>query len=217
MGFQFSYADIAVLFFLTLGPLKAILPFARATRGTEREFRRAVARRAVAVGTVIVVAVALLGPFVLTNWHVSSPALLITCGIIIFYQALRIIMQTPASASGAGVAGQQPSPSQPSSAIAVFPIAIPAIVTAPGIAAIAAVVLLNRHDLVHQAVVVGLLLVMMVLDLVTLWNAEAFLRHDLAGVLVVIGWVLAVLQASLAVQMVIYSLRVLEVLRWPAT
>jgi multiple antibiotic resistance protein len=217
MGFQFSYADIAVLFFLTLGPLKAILPFARATRGTERQFRRAVARRAVAVGTVVVVAVALLGPFVLTNWHVSLPALLITCGIIIFYQALRIIMQTPASASGAGVGGQQPSPSRPSSAIAVFPIAIPAIVTAPGIAAIAAVVLLNRHDLVHQAVVVGLLLLMMVLDLVTLWNAEAFLRHDLAGVLVVIGWVLAVLQASLAVQMVIYSLRVLEVLRWPAT
>lgn len=33
MHFELSYEDIAILFFLTLGPLKAILPFARATRG----------------------------------------------------------------------------------------------------------------------------------------------------------------------------------------
>jgi len=33
----------------------------------------------------------------------------------------------------------------------------------------------------------------------------------------VIGWVLAVLQAALAVQMVIYALRVLDVLRWPVS
>jgi multiple antibiotic resistance protein len=214
MDFQFSNVDIAILFFLTLGPLKAILPFARATRGTEPQFRRMVAWRGVAIGTVIVVLVAVFGPFVLTNWHVSVPAILITCGIIIFYQALQIIMRTPAAASAA--AGPPANPGQPSPAIAVFPIAIPAVVTAPGIAAIAAIVVLNRHDLAHQAVVVGLLLVMMALDLLALWNAEAILRHGLAGVLPVVGWVLAVLQASLAVQMVIYSLRALEVLRWPA-
>jgi len=50
-----------------------------------------------------------------------------------------------------------------------------------------------------------------------LWNTEAILKHGLAGVLPVVGWVLAVLQAALAVQMVIYSLRVLEVLHWPAS
>jgi hypothetical protein len=36
-------------------------------------------------------------------------------------------------------------------------------------------------------------------------------------VLPVVGWVLAVLQASLAVQIVIYSLRVLEILHWPTS
>ena len=215
VGFEFSYGDIGILFFLTLGPLKAILPFARATRGTEPAFRRTVAWRAVAMATAIVLGIALLGPFVLTNWHVSPPAILITCGIILFYQALRIIMQTPAAAPAS--ADRQASPSPPSPAIAVFPLAIPAIVTAPGIAAIAAIVVLNRHDLVHVAIVVALLLGVMVLNLLTLRNTETILRHGLAGVLPVIGWVLAVLQASLAVQMVIYSLRVLEVLHWPAS
>jgi multiple antibiotic resistance protein len=215
MAFEFSYADIAVLFFLTLGPLKAILPFARATRGADRGFRRAVARRATVVATIIVLAVALLGPFVLSNWHVSVPAIAITCGIILFYQALRITTQTPAGPAGS--LGQEASQSQPSPTIAVFPIAIPTIVTAPGIAAIAAVVVLDRHDLAHQAVVVALLLAVMAFDWLTLLNSDAVLKHGLAGVLPVIGWVLAVLQATLAVQMVIYSLRLLEILRWPAS
>ena len=118
MAFQFSYVDIAILFFLTLGPLKAILPFARATRGYDRGFRRTVAQRAVVIATIIVLAVAVIGPFVLTNWHVSVPAIVITCGIILFYQALRITTQTPAGP--AVPAGQEHGPPQHSPAIAVF-------------------------------------------------------------------------------------------------
>jgi multiple antibiotic resistance protein len=213
--FELSYGDIFILFFLTLGPLKAILPFARVTRGSELAFRRTVAWRAVVIATVIVLVVALLGPFVLTNWHVSPAAIAITCGIILFSQALRIIMQTPGAMAGS--AGRQPSPSPPSPAIAVFPVAIPAIVTAPGIAALAAVTVLYKHDLAHEAVVIVLLLAVMVLNLLTLWNTETILKHGLAGILPVVGWVLAVLQASLAVQIVIASLRALEVLQWPAS
>ena len=215
MNFELSYGDIGILFFLTLGPLKAILPFARVTRGTEPAFRRTLAWRAIAIATAVVLGVALLGPFVLTNWHVSPPAILITCGIILFYQALRIIMQTPAATAGSADRGT--SPSQLSPAIAVFPLAIPAIVTAPGIAAIAAIIVLNRHDLVHEAIVVALLLAVMVLNLLTLWNIETILKRGLAGMLPIVGWVLAVLQASLAVQIVIASLRALEVLNWPAS
>src|SRR5215472_13286985 len=125
MDFELSYGDIGILFFLTLGPLKAILPFVRVTRETEPAFRRSVAWQAIAIATAIVLVVALLGPFVLTNWHVSPPAIAITCGIILFYQALRIIMQTPGAMQGPG--GQQPNPSPPSPAIAVFPIAMPAL------------------------------------------------------------------------------------------
>ena len=215
MNYELSWGDIGILFFLTLGPLKAILPFARATRGTEPAFRRAVAWRAVVIATVIVLVVALLGPILLTNWHVSPPAIAITCGIILFYQALQIIMRTPGAMPGS--ASPQPSPSPPSPAIAVFPIAMPAIVTAPGIGALAAVSVLYREDLADEAIVIALLLGVMVLNLLTLWNSETILKHGLAGILPVVGWVLAVLQASLAVQIVIASLRALEVLHWPAS
>ena len=124
-------------------------------------------------------------------------------------------MQTPAGARGSG--GRQTGPSPPSPAIAVFPLAIPAIVTAPGIAAIAVIIVLYKHDLVHNAIVIALLLGVMALNLLTLWNTETILKHGFAGILPVVGWVLAVLQASLAVQIMIHSLRVLEVLRWPGS
>ena len=214
MRFELSFGDVFILFFLTLGPLKAILPFARATHGTELAFQRTVAWRATAIATVVVLVVALLAPLVLTNWHVSPPALAITCGIILFSQALQIIMQTPAAMQGS--ASPQPSQSPPSPRIAVFPIAMPAIVTAPGIAALAAVTVFYRHDFADVAVVIAILLAVMVLNLLTLRNNETILKHGLAGVLPVVGWVLAVLQASLAVQIVIASLRALEVLHWPA-
>src|SRR5271167_2896389 len=95
VDFEFTFLDIAILFFLTLGPLKAIPPFARLTRGAEPAFRRAMAWQSTAIATVIVIAVALLGSVVLTNWSVSPPAIAIAGGIILFHQALGIIMQTP--------------------------------------------------------------------------------------------------------------------------
>ena len=214
MKFEFTFVDIAILFFLTLGPLKAIPPFARLTRGTEPAFRRAMAWQSTAIATAIVLGVALLGSVILTNWHVSPPAIAITSGIILFYQALGIIMHTPTAAPAS--AEPEPSP-PPSTAIAVFPLAIPALVTAPGIAAIVGMVVLNKQDLAHIAIIVGILLAMMALNLLTLLNTDAILKRVSPGLLYLVGWVLAVLQAMLAVQIVIHGLRVLEVLRWPVS
>jgi len=201
-NFELGTGDIFVLFFLTLGPLKAILPFARATHGTDLAFQRRMAWESTAIATAIALVVALLAPLVLGNWHVSPPAVSITAGIILFAQALRIVMQAPPA---------------PGSAIAVFPLAMPAILTAPGIAAIAVIISLNKHDLAHEAIVIVILIGVMVLNLLTLWNNETILKHGLAGVLPVVGWVLAVLQAALAVQIIIHALRVLEVMHWPAS
>src|SRR5271157_2947896 len=130
-----SILDALIIFFLTLGPLKAIAPFAQLTQGTDPAFRRAVAWRATAIATIIVLAVALLGALVLENWHVSVAAIVITGSIILFCQAFQQIMQPLAAAPSP--TPQEASQSPPSLGIAHFPLAIPVLVTAPGIAAIA--------------------------------------------------------------------------------
>lgn len=126
------------------------------------------------IATAIVLGVALIGaPLVLTNWHVSV-LILITCGIIIlFYQALRITAQTPGERSRIG----GPRDGAVAALSGHCGLSDNGDRTAPGIAAIAAIVVLNRHDFVHQAIVVALLVGVMALNLLTLLNKGAILRH----------------------------------------
>ena len=197
---MFTMSDIFILFFVTLGPLKAIGPFAQLTQGTEPGFRRSVAWRATAIATVIVLSTALLGSIVLAKWHVSVPAIAITGGIILFYQALQIVMRPRRAAPPppGGTAG----PSQPSLAIASFRLVIPVIVTAPGIAAIMALVAIAKGDPIQEVITIALLLVIMVANLITFWCSDAVcFKHFPASILQVIGWIIAVLQAMLATEL----------------
>jgi len=197
-------SDALIFFFLTLGPLKAIAPFAQLTQGTDPAFRRAVAWRATAIATIVVLALALLGDLVLENWHVSVAAVVITGSIILFCQALQLIMQPLAAAPSPTpqAAGQPP----PSLEIASFPLAIPALVTAPGIAAIAAFMAIAGSDWTQRGIVLAALLVIMGLNLATLLNIEVISRHGSPLAQRVFGWVLAVLQAALAAQYLINGL-----------
>ena len=201
---QVSISDALIFFFLTLGPLKAIAPFAQLTQGTDPEFRRAVAWRATATATITVLVVALLGSLVLENWHVSIAPVVITGSITLFYQALQLIMQPLAAAPSPTLpeAGQSP----PSLEIAHIPLAIPGLVTAPGIAAIAAFMAIAAGDWTQKGIVLVSLLVIMGLNLVTLLNVEVIVKRGSPVVQKVFGWVMAVLQAALAVQYLINGL-----------
>ncbi len=199
-----SISDALIIFFLTLGPLKAIAPFAQLTQGTDPAFRRAVAWRATAIATIIVFAVALLGALVLENWHVSIAAIVITASIILFCQAFQLIMQPLAAAPSPTPPGAGQSP--PSLAIAHFPLAIPVLVTAPGIAAIAGFMAIAAGNWTQKGIVLAALLVIMGLNLVTLLNIEAISKHGSPLVQRVFGWVMAVLQAALAAQYIINGL-----------
>ena len=197
-------SDALIIFFLTLGPLKAIAPFAQLTRGCDPTFRRAVAWRATTIATIVVFAVALLGALVLENWHVSIAAIVITGSIILFCQAFQQIMQPLEAAPSPTPQCADQSP--PSLAIAHFPLAIPVLVTAPGIAAIAAFMAIAAGHWTQKGIVLAALLAIMGLNLVTLLNIEAISKHGSPLVQRVLGWVMAVLQAALAVQYLINGL-----------
>jgi multiple antibiotic resistance protein len=197
-------SDALIIFFLTLGPLKAIAPFVQLTQGTDPEFRRAVAWRATATSTITVLVVALLGSLVLENWHVSIAAIVITASIILFCQAFQLIMQPLAAAPSPPPPGAGQSP--PSLAIAHIPLAIPGLVTAPGIAAIAAFMAIAAGDWTQKGIVLAALLVIMGLNLLTLLNVEVIVKRGSPVVQKVFGWVMAVLQAALAAQYLINGL-----------
>jgi multiple antibiotic resistance protein len=194
---QVSIPDAFIIFFLTLGPLKAIGPFAKVSRGADPALLRALAWRATLIATVIVMAVALLGAVLLKNWRVSVPAIMIAGGLILFLQAVQMIMEPPSAPSPPPPAEEQQPPSL---ALANFPLAIPALVTAPGITAIAAFMAIAGADWTQQGIIFALLLLIMVLNLLALFNVRLIFQYVSPTILLVLGWVMAVLQAALAVQ-----------------
>jgi multiple antibiotic resistance protein len=198
-----SISDALIIFFLTLGPLKAIAPFAQLTQGTDPAFRWNLAWRGTAIATATVIIVALLGSAVLGNWNVSVAAIVLAGSIILFCQAFQVIMK-PSVAQLPLQPNSEQAP--PTIALAQFSLAIPALVSAPGIAAIAAFIAIAGGDWTQKGIVVASLLVIMGLNLVVLLNIEAILKRGSSQLLKVLAWVMAVLQAALAMQYIINGL-----------
>ncbi len=196
---QVYLPEAFIIFFLTLGPLKALGPFAQATQGADPASRRIVAWRATAIATAIVIGVLLFSSVVLEQWRVSMAAVVVAGSIVLFCQSLQIILAPPAIAPPP-LQPQGAKPAPFSATLAYFPVAVPALVTAPGIVAIVAFIALAGDDWSQMGLVLGVLLVIMALNLVTLLNTEAILRRLPPPLLQVVGWVTAVLQAALAVQ-----------------
>jgi multiple antibiotic resistance protein len=209
---QVSIPDALIIFFLTLGPLKALGPFAKATQGADPGMLRALAWRATAIAIAIVIGVAFLGAVMLAQWRVSVAAMLVAGSIILFCQSFQLIMAPPATAPPP-IQPQGVEPAPVSLALASFPLAVPALVTAPGITAIAAFMAIAGADWTQRGVVVALLLFIMALNLIALLNVRLIFQYVSPTFLMVLGWVMAVLQAALAVQYLFNGLARAGVLR----
>src|SRR6478609_628986 len=86
-------AQIFTFFFVTLGPLKLIAPFAFRTRDVDLARSRRIGLWAFAVATISVLAGGLLGSNLLVTWRVSMPALQLSGGIVFFLVAMRQLLE----------------------------------------------------------------------------------------------------------------------------
>jgi multiple antibiotic resistance protein len=192
------------LFFVTLGPIKLLGPFARSTTAMTEAELRALAMRAGALATAIAIAGGFLGRALLESWQIPVFALRLTAGLILFVVAFRLVMQPyepPPPAS---------TPAQPNLMSVVFPM----VLTPYGLAAVIALLVMS-HGAERTGLIVGVLLAVMVLNLLCM----VFVRQILPVVgplLLAVGVVLGVLQLALAVQIILTALRGLGVLAGPA-
>jgi multiple antibiotic resistance protein len=194
-----SPLEVLILFFVTLGPLKIIQPLYYLTYGINWEVRSRIVTRAVAISTAIVLAVALIGSFIVGKWGISVSANAITLGLILMLQSLTMIMNAPKPL-------QKPEHPATDPHIASFPLAIPTIVTAPGITAILTIFQSTREQRLFQLIILALLLLVMLLNLVFMLNIERIIHHVSLVALQVSFWIFAILQASVAVEIIIRAL-----------
>ena len=200
-----GFGAIFTLFFVTLGPLKILGPFAQLTRETDEATMRQIAVRAFVLALIAVVAGGFGGRTLLENWGISAAAMLLSGGIIFVLVGLNLVLEQ-----------YQPThpvlPSLPAAPMAAaMRITFPIVVTPYGIAALI-VVLTDSPDVARTGAVLALLLAVMVLNLLTMLSARRIMGGVTVMALQIIGAVLGVLQVALAIDMILRALRELALL-----
>lgn len=194
-----SLADVFLLFFIMIGPIKSIGPFAAGTAGLSAAELRSVAFKVFAVSAVTVVIAGTIGGKLLQKWHIAPPVLQLAGGLVFLLVALQMVLaqyQAPAPAPAPPVAGQTVSISH-----LAFPVTLPAY----GIAAL--IVLVAMSASTDRALwILGIAVAVLVLDLLVMLFVRPLLRGIGQLPLQILGAVLGMLQIALAIQLMASAL-----------
>jgi len=201
--YPFSY--VFVIFFLTLGPLKVIPIFNRLCYKTEPNFAKKLALKATIISSIILFAVAIIGKGILAKWYVSTAALFVAGGLLILMASLQMLsnfsLPKPLSPE------TEPYTEENIPAIAINPLTIPAIITPYGIVAILVATSQAEGDIKRQISIFALLLLIILLNWLGMIFAKVIVQKVNIITLVIVGWVFAVLQAGLAVDLMIEGIK----------
>ncbi|HEY9164469.1 MAG TPA: MarC family protein [Magnetovibrio sp.] len=187
-------------FFATIGPVDVAALFAALTPHATPQHRRAMALKAVAIATTILLLFAIFGNTVLVSLGISLAAMRTAGGILLMLVAIDMVFARHSGVSSA--TDDETEEARLKKDISVFPLATP-LIAGPG--SMGAVVLLTVEsggDLTHWGIVVGALMAVLLLTLVLLLLATQV--QKLFGVtgLNVVSRVAGVLLAALAVQFI---------------
>ena len=198
-----GFGAIFTLFFITLGPLKVLGPFAQLTREADEATMRKIAVRAFVLALIAVFAGGFAGRALLQNWGISASAMLLAGGIIFALVGLSLVLEQYQPAHPA----PPPLPAAPMAA--AMRITFPLVVTPYGIAALI-VVLANSPNDARTAGILAILLAVMVLNLLAMLYVRKIMGGITVMVLQIAGAVLGVLQVAVAVDMVLRALHELK-------
>lgn len=188
-----------VTLFVTVDPLGLAPLFIGLTEGLDKTDRRHVALRATAIATTVLILFALVGGKLLALMGISLPAFRIAGGMLLFYTAFQMVFsqKEPRDKTDADRAVTLDHIRD----IAAFPLAIP-LLAGPG--AISATILAasKAPSLAAYGAFIGLVVAVMGLGLLVFLAADQIGRRIGETGRVVIGRLLGLLLAALAVQFV---------------
>ena len=199
MDSAFLITAFATLF-VVIDPPGLVPMFIALTRGMSAERRRAMARRACIIASVLLTAFGLFGESILGFIGISMPAFRIAGGILLFLTALDMLFERRTQRREGQQAEADHDPS-------VFPLATP-LIAGPG--AIATMILLmgqSGETWIGAAFVIGLLLLMMLVTFAFLLASPPLEKLLGRTGVIVITRLLGMLLAALSVQFVIDGVR----------
>jgi len=208
MNINLGIGEIFTIFFITIGPLKIFGPFVQRVRGLDDSMVRRISVNAFLMGTISAIAGGFLGSALLVNWHISLGAMVITGGLVFLLVGLRQILgqYEPPHAPDVNTPALPASPTA-----AALKLLFPIVLTPFGIAAVI-VLLASSTDSGRTGMIIGMVVFVMLLNLISMMFARKILVGATIVVLQILGAVLGILQAGLAVQIILRGLRELQII-----
>ena len=194
-----SYAF--TIFFLTLGPVKTIPTFYRLTKEANTKFRYQTALQSSILATAVCIFIAFIGRNTLQNWQISLEALQLAGGLILLLFALKVITMEPQSFQGKKVTKE--TPLTETFKLALSPLVTPAIITPYGVVAILYYTVITQDNPILFWKVMGIIVILMVLNYLGMIFADKIMKIIGIPILLLVGWIFAIMQAALAIQIIL--------------
>ena len=192
-------------FFAVIGPLDVAAMFAVLTANQTAQQKRSIAIRGSLISTVILVAFALIGEYLLAGLGISLAALRAAGGILLLLIAIDMVFAR--SSGGTSTTDEEEQEAISKADISVFPLATP-LIAGPGAMGAAILLMANQEgDVTGQVIIIASLLAILLLTFVSLLLAGKI--QQLFGVtgMHVITRIMGVLLSALAVQFIFDGIR----------
>lgn len=195
--------NLFIIFFVTLGPLKVIPVFVQLTRNASRQLRTQLAVRSTVISTIVILLVVIVGQNLIRVWQIQLPALMIAGGLLLSLVSARLLL-----AQYEAKTQQTLPPEQPDISLAITPLTFPTILPPFGIAIALTLMIVAVQIGFRPMAVIGLLLLVMGLNLVSMLAARPIFKFIRPVTLRILGFTLSVMQFALGIQLILSGLEV---------
>ncbi len=204
--FNLGVYEIFLIFFITLGPVKIILPFHQLTEHLSIKNRLKVAVHAEIISAIIILILVIFGIKIVDKWGLSRTAISITGAIIMFLQGLALVQVNPAQINFVSALKIKDKYKLTLKQITYYLIA-PVIITPAGVTMILAVRSLHYTDL-HSTIVltIKVAVIVLILNFITMLLTSLICKVIKPSYLQIIGWIFSIFLMILAVQVIINEL-----------
>ena len=210
--FTLNTYEIFFIFFITLGPVKIILPFFQLTEHLSVKDRIKVALHAELISAIIILILAVFGVKLIEKWGFSRIAISITGGIILFIQGLALVKLNPAQINFVKMMNIQNKDELSLKQITYYLIA-PVIITPAGVTAILATRSLHYADYRNvQMLTIKISLLILVLNLAVMLSTPLLCKIFKPTFHQILGWIFSIFLMILGVHTIINTLSNLKII-----
>jgi multiple antibiotic resistance protein len=209
--FNLNVYEIFFAFFITLGPVKIILPFHQLTEHLSMKDRVKVAVHAEIISAIIILLLVVFGIRIIDKWGLSSTTISLTGGIIMFLQGLALVQLNPAQIDFVSMLKIQNKHVLTLKQITYYLIA-PVIITPAGVTMILAARSFHYTDLRSAEILtVKVALIILLLNFAAMLATQLICKVVKPSYLQIIGWIFSIFLMILAVKCILYDLVVLNI------